>query len=102
MSQELLDLIERVERSHFRTHGDTGAHGNALLIWNIVREAAGLQPLTKRDLMERALRDYREHAGLALQRGEPDKAAQYARAATEVEKEMRALPRVIRETRCFS
>lgn len=88
MSAELLELIDRIERSHFRTHQDTGANSNALLIWNIVREAAGLPRLTLRDLAERALKDYQQCAGRALQRGDDEAAQQYVAAAKATERDI--------------
>ena len=48
-------FIESIERAHFRTHGDTGANTNALLIWNQVRKAASMGSLTKDDLVRRAV-----------------------------------------------
>lgn len=44
----LTDMIADVEKRHFRTEHDTGANPNVLMIWNIVREYAGL-PLLERD-----------------------------------------------------
>lgn len=44
------EFIESVERCHFRTREDTGANPNAMFIWNLVREEAGLPILTSRDL----------------------------------------------------
>jgi hypothetical protein len=46
----LLDLIDDVERSHFRTGSDSGAQDNALFIWNCVRDKAGLPALSRADL----------------------------------------------------
>lgn len=44
--QEMLrELIDRVEAAHFRTDEDTGAVENVMLIWNIVRQEAGLSRL---------------------------------------------------------
>lgn len=48
--RKLLQMIERVEKAHFRTVEDTGAHPCARLIWNIVRQEAGLPPLELSDL----------------------------------------------------
>lgn len=50
---ELMEFIEQTEKSHFRTASDTGANPNALFIWNLLREHAGLPRLTKDDLMHR-------------------------------------------------
>ncbi len=54
---DLTDFIESTERKYFRTASDTGANSNALLIWNCVREHAGLKRLTKDELFKRE-RDY--------------------------------------------
>jgi hypothetical protein len=43
-------FIESVEKAHFRTDSDTGAHPSALFIWNMVREHAGMPRLLKSDL----------------------------------------------------
>ena len=40
------EFIKKVENDHFRTDQDTGAHPNALLIWNIVRQHVGLPKLS--------------------------------------------------------
>jgi hypothetical protein len=48
--ETLLTFIERVERAHFRTVEDTGSNLNALLIWNAVREHAGLPRISRDDL----------------------------------------------------
>jgi hypothetical protein len=45
-----LDFIKEVEKHHFRSAGDTGAHPNAMMIWNIVRRHVGLPRLTEEDL----------------------------------------------------
>ncbi len=50
LDDPLLAMIEDVEKAHFRTVNDTGAHSTAMLIWNIVRKHAGLSPLTLADL----------------------------------------------------
>ena len=49
----LVELIEDVESRHFRTNMDTGANSNALFVWNIVREYAGLPRITRTDLSQR-------------------------------------------------
>lgn len=49
----LVEFIEDVERCHFRTGHDTGANPTALFIWNIVRGQAGMDMLTKEDLIQR-------------------------------------------------
>lgn len=49
----LLEFIADVEECHFRTAHDTGANPNALMVWNILREYAGLQSLDKDDLIRR-------------------------------------------------
>lgn len=107
MTQDLLALVERVEKAHFRTHQDTGANPCALMVWNIVRQEAGLPRLTSRDLMVRALTDYQQWAGRALQGGDSERASQYAEACRKVQVEIdtydEAHPKIIvRETRCFS
>lgn len=43
-------VIAEVERAHFRTVDDTGAHPNAMLVWNAVRRHAGLNRVTLADL----------------------------------------------------
>lgn len=45
-----LDFVKMVEAYHFRSTGDTGAHPNAMMIWNIVRRHVGLPRLTEEDL----------------------------------------------------
>jgi len=45
-----LEFIADVERRMFRTEHDTGANINALMIWNMVREHAGLPKLQVLDL----------------------------------------------------
>jgi hypothetical protein len=47
---DLLKFIEALEKAHFRTKDDTGAHPNAMMIWNRVRVFAGLEQLTLDDL----------------------------------------------------
>lgn len=44
------EFIRKVEDAHFRTNEDTGAHPNALMIWNIVRAHIGLPALSANDL----------------------------------------------------
>lgn len=46
----LLEFIASVERDHFRSDCDTGAQEHAMMIWNIVREYAGLPRITKSGL----------------------------------------------------
>lgn len=46
----LLKFIADVEDSHFRTTEDTGANPNALMIWGMVRQFAGLKRLALEDL----------------------------------------------------
>lgn len=48
--RELRDFIRDVEDAHFRTVDDTGANHNALFVWRLVRQFAGLEPLTMEDL----------------------------------------------------
>jgi hypothetical protein len=48
--KDLTDFIADVEARHFRTVNDTGANLNALMIWNRVREFAGLPELTMDEL----------------------------------------------------
>lgn len=47
---DLIKLIDQVEKAHFRTVDDTGANSCAMLIWNIVRNEAGLPRLQLSDL----------------------------------------------------
>jgi hypothetical protein len=47
---DLLQFIKETEAAHFRTVHDTGANLNALLVWNLVREHAGLPRLRLSDL----------------------------------------------------
>lgn len=49
---DLLNFIEKTERAHLRTEHDTGANFNALLLWNQVREFAGLPKIRRHDLPE--------------------------------------------------
>lgn len=49
----LRQFIEGIESRHFRTASDTGANPNALFVWNILREHAGLPRLTRDDLMQK-------------------------------------------------
>lgn len=49
----LVEFIEDVEACHFRTGHDTGANLNAMMIWNIVREWAGMESLDHDDLIQR-------------------------------------------------
>ena len=44
------EFIEDVQKCHFRTALDTGANSNALFIWNIVRNWAGMECLDEDDL----------------------------------------------------
>lgn len=46
----MIKFIHEVEQAHFRTEHDSGANLNAMMIWNIVRNKAGLPPLAKKDL----------------------------------------------------
>jgi len=46
----LWDFIAHMEKHYFRTDADTGANENALFVWNLVREYAGLPKLTLKDL----------------------------------------------------
>ena len=48
--KEVLDALQSVEESHFRTTEDTGANGNALVVWNALRSQLNLPRLTKEDL----------------------------------------------------
>jgi len=48
--KDLLLFIKRVEEAHFRTRYDSGAHPNAMLIWNQVREFANLPRINLKDL----------------------------------------------------
>lgn len=47
---KLIEFINKIEASHFRTQEDTGANLNAMLIWNQVRKLAGLKRLQLDDL----------------------------------------------------
>lgn len=49
----LEEFIADVEDCHFRTNGDTGANKNAMFIWNIVRNWAGMECLEEDDLHKR-------------------------------------------------
>ena len=49
----LQEFIEDVEKCHFRTGHDTGAAHNAMFIWNIVRNWAGMDCLETDDLIQR-------------------------------------------------
>lgn len=54
----LEDFIADVEACHFRSGFDTGANPNALFIWNIVRNWAGMDSLEQDDLiMNQAMSD---------------------------------------------
>lgn len=67
-------FIDRVEAAHFRTDCDTGANEYALLIWNMVREFAGLSRLTKADLPSFCGCCGKYHTGAAKKLiAEPDK-----------------------------
>jgi hypothetical protein len=46
----LLECIEQIERQNFRTESDLGANPAALVLWNRVRERAGLPRLRRADL----------------------------------------------------
>lgn len=46
----LEEFITDVEACHFRTAHDTGANRNALMVWNILRNYAGLDCLETDDL----------------------------------------------------
>lgn len=48
--RKLEEFIQSVERDHFRTVHDSGAHPNSLMIWNRVRIFAGMHELTRSDL----------------------------------------------------
>lgn len=49
----LVDFIKDVEAANFRTNSDTGANDNALFVWNILREYAGMPKLTHDELRQR-------------------------------------------------
>ena len=49
---KVVRLLMRIERDHFRSTHDTGAHANAMLIMNAMRSELGLVPLTLEDLPE--------------------------------------------------
>lgn len=78
---ELLEAIEIVEKAHFRTHQDTGANFNAMVVQNHFRRLAGLPRLSTVDLIQRALDDYTACIGRAVFQGDLERAAQYQRAA---------------------
>ncbi len=46
----LHQFISSIEKNHFRTDRDSGANPNALMIWNLLREYAGLARLEYKDL----------------------------------------------------
>lgn len=46
----LLQFIADTERAHFRTVHDSGANSNAMMLWNLLREHAGLSKLMLNDL----------------------------------------------------
>ena len=46
----LLQFIADTERAHFRTVHDSGANSNAMMLWNLLREHAGLSKLRLNDL----------------------------------------------------
>jgi hypothetical protein len=42
-------FVKSVEEAHFRTVHDTGAHPNALMVWNIVRKHVGMPAIELKD-----------------------------------------------------
>lgn len=65
----LAEFVEDVEKCHFRSAYDTGANQNALFIWNIVRQKAGLPHLDLDDLIERY---HVKELGMTLEDGRAD------------------------------
>lgn len=45
-----IEFVNKVEKAHFRTVHDTGANGQAMLVWNMVREHVGLPRICLNDL----------------------------------------------------
>jgi hypothetical protein len=80
----LREFIEDVEAREFRTETDAGAHPNALLVWNQVREFAGLPRITREDLAQRHIRTLAEDARTYLAAGKPDAAQRAMRTAQEI------------------
>ena len=64
----LLNFIEKTEASLFRTNMDTGANPNALIVWNHLREFAGLDDLTHKDLQQR----HADDRGITLEEQQED------------------------------
>jgi len=89
-----VELVADVESRHFRTGHDSGAAPGVLFIWNIVREYAGLEPITRDDLIQR----HADELGMTLDEMRKDYAAlaevqrlvkngmTYAQAFEEVDK----------------
>lgn len=70
-------FVAEVERDLFRTKDDTGSNSNALLVWNRVRAAAGMDRLTKDDLVRRTVDLYYDDAARAEARGDYANADRY-------------------------
>lgn len=64
----LIEFIEDVEKCNFRSGHDTGANSNALMVWNILREWAGMERLTSDDLIQR----HADDMGLTLEQMKED------------------------------
>lgn len=50
LEKSIQEIIAQVEAAHFRTETDTGANPAAMVVWNTLREKAGLPWLSKKDL----------------------------------------------------
>lgn len=62
----LEELILDVEEVNFRTPYDTGANANAMMVWNIIREWAGMGRITMDDLI---LKYYVDELGMTPEKG---------------------------------
>jgi hypothetical protein len=52
-TDELTSYMADIESRMFRTNQDVGANSNALMVWNTLREHAGLPRLTRDNLRQR-------------------------------------------------
>ena len=59
----LQEFIADVEKTQFRTPFDTGANPCALMVWNILRNYAGMDRLTRDDLVQ----NYADIEGLSFE-----------------------------------
>lgn len=48
--KNFLEAMRAVEAEHFRTNSDTGAAGQAMVVWNELRQQLGMPPLRRDDL----------------------------------------------------